>query len=104
MSLRNNKGLALVRLQGVHMGCRGCTEDGPKRQTARYGPCAGFTARDDSGPGASSEAGAPGLLLSIGMILDSLPNLRLAAGNDFKHQPSMLLRGLKKLSLEFDPA
>jgi hypothetical protein len=38
------------------------------------------------------------------MVLDRLPNLRLAAGNDCKHQPSMLLRGLKKLSLEFDPA
>lgn len=41
--------------------------------------------------------------IGIGMILDRLPNLRLAAGNDFTHQPSMLLRGLKKLSLEFDP-
>jgi hypothetical protein len=38
------------------------------------------------------------------MILDRLPNLRVAAGNDFKHEPRTLLRGLKKLSLEFDPA
>jgi hypothetical protein len=88
-----------VRLQGVHMGCRGCTEDGPKRQTARYGPCAGFTARDDSGPGASSEAGAPGLLLSIGMILDSLPNLpgggqRLQASTE--HAPSRIEEALAR--------
>jgi cytochrome P450 len=42
--------------------------------------------------------------IGLGMLLDRLPNLRLAAGNDFSHQPSMLLRGLKKLDLEFDPA
>jgi cytochrome P450 len=41
--------------------------------------------------------------IGLGMILDRLPNLRLAEGNDFAHQPSMLLRGLKKLDLEFDP-
>jgi cytochrome P450 len=42
--------------------------------------------------------------IGLGMILDRLPNLRLAPGNDFTHQPSMLLRGLKRLDLEFDPA
>jgi len=41
--------------------------------------------------------------VGLGMILDRLPNLRLAEGNDFAHHPSMLLRGLKKLNLEFDP-
>jgi cytochrome P450 len=41
--------------------------------------------------------------IGLGMILDRLPNLRLAEGNDFAHHPSMLLRGLKKLNLEFDP-
>lgn len=41
--------------------------------------------------------------IGIGMILDRLPGLRLAEGNDFAHHPSMLLRGLKRLELEFDP-
>ena len=42
--------------------------------------------------------------LGVGMLLDRLPNLRLEPGNDFTHQPSMLLRGLKRLDLAFDPA
>ncbi|MBW2418535.1 MAG: cytochrome P450 [Deltaproteobacteria bacterium] len=42
--------------------------------------------------------------IGLGMILDRLPNLRLGEDNDFAHNPSMLLRGLKKLNLEFDPA
>jgi cytochrome P450 len=42
--------------------------------------------------------------IGVGMLLDRLANLRLAPGNDFTHQPSMLLRGLKKLDLVFDPA
>jgi cytochrome P450 len=41
--------------------------------------------------------------IGLGMLLDRLPNLRLAEGNDFAHHPSMLLRGLQKLELEFDP-
>jgi len=40
--------------------------------------------------------------IGLEMLLDRLPNLRLAPGNDFSHQPSMLLRGLKRLDLEFD--
>jgi cytochrome P450 len=39
--------------------------------------------------------------IGVGMLLDRLRNLRLAPGNDFKHQPSMLLRGLQRLDLEF---
>ena len=37
------------------------------------------------------------------LLLDRLPNLRLAPGNDFSHHRSMLLRGLTRLDLEFDP-
>jgi cytochrome P450 len=42
-------------------------------------------------------------LIGLGLILDRLPGLRLAEENDFAHHPSMLLRGLKRLELEFDP-
>jgi cytochrome P450 len=42
--------------------------------------------------------------IGLGMILERLPKLRLADGNTFAHQPSMLLRGLQRLDLQFDPA
>jgi len=35
-------------------------------------------------------------------LLDRLPGLRPAPDNDFRHQRSMLLRGLERLDLEFD--
>jgi cytochrome P450 len=38
--------------------------------------------------------------IGLGVALERLPNLRLAPGNDFKHHPSMLLRGLVRLDLE----
>jgi cytochrome P450 len=41
--------------------------------------------------------------LGVELLLDHLPGLRLAPGNDFAHHPSMLLRGLKRLDVEFDP-
>jgi len=41
--------------------------------------------------------------LGVELLLDHLPGLRLAPGNDFAHHPSMLLRGLKRLDLQFDP-
>jgi cytochrome P450 len=41
--------------------------------------------------------------IGLELLLDRLPGLRLAAGNDFRHHPNMLLRGLKRLDLEFDP-
>jgi cytochrome P450 len=41
--------------------------------------------------------------LGVELLLDHLPGLRLAPGNDFAHHPNMLLRGLKRLDLEFDP-
>jgi len=40
--------------------------------------------------------------IGLEAILERLPNLRLASGNDFKHNPSVLLRGLIRLDLEFD--
>lgn len=40
--------------------------------------------------------------LAIELALDRLPGLRLAPGNDFAHHPSMLLRGLKRLDVEWD--
>ena len=36
-------------------------------------------------------------------LLSRLKNIRLAAGNDFAHTPSFILRGLKALQVEFDP-
>jgi cytochrome P450 len=40
--------------------------------------------------------------IALETLLDRLPGLRLAPGNDFRHQRSMLLRGLERLELEFD--
>ena len=40
--------------------------------------------------------------IGLGALLERLPGLRLAPDNDFKHTPSVLLRGLKRLDLEFD--
>lgn len=40
--------------------------------------------------------------IGVSLLLDRLPGLRLAPGNDFVHHPNMLLRGLKRLDLEFD--
>jgi cytochrome P450 len=37
-------------------------------------------------------------------LLARLSNLRLAPGNDLQHHQNLLLRGLKKLLIEFDPA
>jgi cytochrome P450 len=42
--------------------------------------------------------------LGLELLLERLPGLRLAPGNDFAHHPNMLLRGLKRLDVEFDPA
>jgi cytochrome P450 len=36
------------------------------------------------------------------VLLTRLRNIRFAAGNDFAHTPSFILRGLKALYLEFD--
>jgi cytochrome P450 len=36
------------------------------------------------------------------VLLSRLSNMRLAPGNDFSHHPSLLLRGMKKLDVEFD--
>ena len=40
--------------------------------------------------------------IAVSLLLDRRPGLRLAPGNDFVHHPNMLLRGLKRLDLEFD--
>ena len=37
-------------------------------------------------------------------LLARLRDIRLAPRNDFAHTPSFILRGLKELHLEFDPA
>jgi len=43
--------------------------------------------------------------VALETLLARTRNLRLAAqGNDFAHHPSFILRGLKQLHLEFDPA
>jgi len=41
--------------------------------------------------------------IGVELMLDRLDGLRLAPGNDFAHHPNMLLRGLKRLDVEFDP-
>jgi len=38
------------------------------------------------------------------ILLARTKNIRIAPGNDFAHTPSFILRGLKALHLEFDPA
>ena len=42
--------------------------------------------------------------LEIGfrVLLTRLNNIRFAADNDFKHRPNMMLRGLKRLNIEYD--
>jgi cytochrome P450 len=42
--------------------------------------------------------------LAFEILLARMKKIRLAAGNDFAHTPSFILRGLKALRLEFDPA
>ncbi len=41
--------------------------------------------------------------LALNAILDRLPDLRLADGNDFAHQPGFVLRALERLHLEWTP-
>ena len=44
-------------------------------------------------------------MIAFETLLDRLPNMRLApAKNDLSHVPSLILRGLKELHVEFDPA
>lgn len=40
--------------------------------------------------------------IAFNMLLDRLPNLRLAKANDYTHLPGFVLRALKALHLEFD--
>jgi cytochrome P450 len=35
-------------------------------------------------------------------LIARLKNLRLGADNDFRHHPNLLLRGLRRLNVEFD--
>jgi cytochrome P450 len=42
--------------------------------------------------------------IALNTLLDRLPNLRFAPGNEFRYFPDMILRGLEELHLEFDPA
>jgi cytochrome P450 len=52
------------------------------------------------GAGLARKEGA----LALELLLRELPGLRLAPGkNDFAHHPSLILRGLRELHLEFDP-
>jgi len=41
--------------------------------------------------------------VALDRIIDRLPDLRYAPGNDFAYEPSFILRGLKRLDLEFTP-
>lgn len=43
------------------------------------------------------------MLLAMPILLERLPGLRLAAGDSFAFLPSLLLRGVARLDLEFDP-
>jgi len=40
--------------------------------------------------------------IALEVLLDRLPNMRLAAGQAFEHHPHFFLRGLKRLDLEWD--
>lgn len=40
--------------------------------------------------------------IGFGVLLTRLGRIRFAAGNDFKHRPNMMLRGLKRLNIEYD--
>jgi cytochrome P450 len=51
------------------------------------------------GAGLARKEGA----VALETLLGGLPNLRFAPGNDFRHAPSLILRGLERLQLEFDP-
>ncbi len=42
--------------------------------------------------------------IAFEILFARLKNIRFAPGNDFAHTPSFILRGLKALHLEFDPA
>jgi len=42
--------------------------------------------------------------IAFEILLTRLKNIRFTADNDFAHTPSFILRGLKALNLEFDPA
>jgi cytochrome P450 len=48
-------------------------------------------------PGAA--LGRKEAVVALSLMLDRFPSLHLSEGNDFAHQPSMLLRGLKRLDL-----
>lgn len=41
--------------------------------------------------------------VALGRILTRLPDLRYGPDNDFEYEPSFILRGLKRLDLEFTP-
>ena len=42
------------------------------------------------------------MLVSIEVELDRLPGLRLAASNDYAHEPGFVLRALTRLDIEWD--
>ncbi|MGF1506186.1 MAG: cytochrome P450 [Chloroflexi bacterium] len=42
-------------------------------------------------------------IIAIQALLERLPNMRLAADQTFEHQPSLVMRGLKNLIVEWDP-
>jgi len=42
--------------------------------------------------------------IALETLLDRLPGVRLALDNDLRHVPSVFVRRLKKLHLEFSPA
>ena len=41
--------------------------------------------------------------LALNALLDRLPDLRLASGNDFAHRPGLVLRALERLQIEWTP-
>lgn len=70
-----------------------------RRENARTHLAFGFGQHYCIGAGLARKEGA----VALETLLSRLADLRLATDNDLRHQPSFILRGLRRLDLEFRP-